>query len=352
MVVAHLALLGWIAGADDWQHHDPASRAAPLRSGTTPGHTFTVRQVPPGGPAAGAAGPAITATPSPARSPAPSPARSPAAARALAAGQPAMPPAASAPPAATASADATPAPERQAVAGAAPSSAAGPSVPTYSTRLPPAATLHYALNHTLQRGLARGQAQLRWASDGSRYTLDLSLGGFERELPGRRSSGVVDRHGLAPERHAETRRGREQRAASFERDGSGGGRVRFSATGTEQPLPPGAQDRLSWMLQLAAIVAADPARAEPGQRIDIFVVGARGDAETWRFEAIGQEPVELGDGRTLAALQLRREPRRPYDTTAQVWLAPEHGYLPVRARLFVRPTGEGTDFVLERIEQP
>lgn len=338
MVAAHLVLLVWIARADDSRDHDPAARATPWQSAANPNRAVTVRQVPPTGPAAGAAAPAT--------SPAPSPAPP------LAARNPAVPPAAAAPRAATVSAELTPAAAPDTATDAAAPPAAGAPVPTYSTHLPPTATLHYALNRTLQPGLAPGRAQLRWVSDGSRYTLELTLGGVERELPGRRSSGAVDAHGLAPERHAETRRGREQRAASFERDASGGGRVRFSATGTERPLPPGAQDRLSWMLQLAAIVAADPARADPGQRIEIFVVGARGDAEIWRFEAMGQERVELGDGRSVPALQLRREPRRPYDTTAEVWLAPEIGYLPVRARLFVRPTGEGTEFLLERIERP
>ncbi len=43
-------------------------------------------------------------------------------------------------------------------------------------------------------------------------------------------------------------------------------------------LPPGTQDQLSWMIQLAGIVAAEPERASEGDRISMAVVGARGDA--------------------------------------------------------------------------
>ena len=35
----------------------------------------------------------------------------------------------------------------------------------------------------------------------------------------------------------------------------------------------------------------------------------------------------------MQAVQLQRLPRRDYDQKAQVWLAPELGYLPVRIRI-------------------
>jgi hypothetical protein len=44
-----------------------------------------------------------------------------------------------------------------------------------------------------------------------------------------------------------------------------------------------------------------------------------------------------------------REPRRPYDTQAQVWLDPARHHLPVQALLRVRATGEGTELRLQAL---
>jgi hypothetical protein len=52
------------------------------------------------------------------------------------------------------------------------------------------------------------------------------------------------------------------------------------------------------------------------------------------------------------ALHLRREPRRLYDTTVDVWLDPARQHLPVRARLRVRPTGAETELLLESAAGP
>ena len=51
-------------------------------------------------------------------------------------------------------------------------------------------------------------------------------------------------------------------------------------------------------------------------------------------------------------MPLRREPLRPYDTGAQVWLDPARHYLPVRLRLAVRATGEGVELQLTDSRSP
>lgn len=250
-----------------------------------------------------------------------------------------------------------------AAAGVAGTAAGGEAPVVYRTQLPEATTLHYSL----RRGQAGGTATLSWAPESGRYRIELNTQAFGTELLGRTSSGSIDAHGLAPERHAELRRGREVRAANFERSsrsssdagpsvvpavGASPDRIRFSARSTEQPLPPGAQDRVSWMLQLAAVMAANPQLGLPGQQVRLFVAGTRGDAQWWTFEVLGPTEAELADGSRVPALHLRREPRQPYDTTAQVWLDPARQWLPVRALLMVRPTGEGVEFVLERSQPP
>jgi hypothetical protein len=100
------------------------------------------------------------------------------------------------------------------------------------------------------------------------------------------------------------------------------------------------------MLQLAAIVDADPTRFAPGARVAMWVVGARGDADVWTFEVDAVEPLDLPAGRVEAALRLQRAPRRPYDLRAEVWLDPARHHLPVRVRLVATGSGEGTSFDL------
>ena len=71
----------------------------------------------------------------------------------------------------------------------------------------------------------------------------------------------------------------------------------------------------------------------------IFVVGTRGDAETWRFEVQAHEALELPAGAGGEGPDLRREPTRPYDTRVEVWLDPAREHLPVRARFTTVPGG-------------
>lgn len=215
--------------------------------------------------------------------------------------------------------------------------------PVYATRLPPAATLHYSL----RRGTASGQAVLRWSPDGDRYAL--SLHGHLPKAPtvGWASQGTIDAHGIAPERYTESRLGRELRAANFQRDS---GRITFSGPPLEHKLPPGAQDRLSWMLQLGAVLAADRALEAPGQNVQLFVVGSRGDAEVWTFTVQGRAQVDLPGTGQVDSVLLRREPRRTYDTLVEVWLDPARHHLPVRIQLTLR--GDSTQFVLEQLTLP
>ena len=230
---------------------------------------------------------------------------------------------------------------------------AGTPLPTYATRLPPPATLQY----TVQRGGGPGagamqlrdglQAQLIWRPDTSAatYTLSLGLG-----AAGSASVGALDLHGIAPERHVETRRGREVRAANFQRQaGEGGGRISFSGPRIEHPLLPGVQDRLSWMLQLPGVLAADPALGQPGRELTLLVVGVRGDAALWTFRVMAVRTLPLPAGEVLNAVHLRREAPGPYDTRVDVWLDPARHHLPVRLRLQYRADGPGTEFELLRL---
>jgi hypothetical protein len=219
-----------------------------------------------------------------------------------------------------------------------PAAAAQP-VPLYATQLPAPAELHYVA----QRGDAIGTARLQWRHDADGYelTLDAVLPG--QPLLGSSSRGQLDADGVAPSRHVERRKLREVRAANFRRDT---GLISFSGPSAVLPLPPGAQDRLSWMIQLPAIVQADPSLAEVGATVMLFVVGTRADAQAWAFEARGRESIELPDGGAVDMPHFIREPTRPFDTRVEVWLDPRRGHLPARARLTTVPGGQSLEMRL------
>jgi hypothetical protein len=64
-----------------------------------------------------------------------------------------------------------------------------------------------------------------------------------------------------PDRMVERRQGRDLAAVNFQRDK---GLVSFSGPSTTLPLPAGAQDRASWLLQLPMLAAAVQATGRPG----------------------------------------------------------------------------------------
>ena len=224
----------------------------------------------------------------------------------------------------------------------------GNEPPVYATRVP----VPFTLTFDTRRGLAGGQATLRWQTGPAGYTLALQAQAFGQRLPGSSSLGGFDAAGLAPERHVESRRGRELRAANFQRQAGGNGRITFSGPPVEYALVAGAQDRLSWIVQLAAVLAANPALTLPGAQVSMFVAGARGDGEVWVFAVSGSEAVDLPGGERVEALKLQREPRRPYDTGVQVWVDPARHHLPVRLHLAVRASGEGLEFLLRSSSAP
>jgi len=217
--------------------------------------------------------------------------------------------------------------------GGAPPPAGEAAPATYRTRIPPP----FLLAFELQRGAAIGRGELRFDPGPDGYALTLTTQIPGREALGLASRGRLDAHGLAPERYADLRRGRERQAANFDRDSA---RITYSGPPVAHELLPGAQDRLSWMVQLPAIVEADPAAFGAGAKVRVQVSGARGDAAVWTFVVQGHE---AGGGASPGLLHLVREPARPYDTRVEAWLDPGRGHLPARLRLSYPPAGEGLE---------
>lgn len=190
--------------------------------------------------------------------------------------------------------------------------------------LPPPVQVGYRL----QRGHIEGEGTLRWTHDGEHYRLQLDS---EVPLVGRllrqRSEGGFDACGLAPLRHTERRLGRSERALTFLRpppgSSAGPGELRASSRVGHLPLLPGLQDRLSWLVQLAARLQAGA--ATPGEQIALDVAAVGGDVQHWRLSLLARE--------TDGLLRLRREPEEAHDTRAEVWVDPARSHWPVRVEL-------------------
>lgn len=205
--------------------------------------------------------------------------------------------------------------ERPPAAAVAETDVAAPPAPLL--RLAGPASWRYRLRQAGQDG----EARLDWQPEGDgRYSLRLTRQVGERALPAWESLGRTGSAGLAPERFALQRGGQDRQAINFDADT---GRISFSASPAQFQRPEGAQDRLSWWLQLAALVQAAPA---PGGRWRVWVAGLRGELREWTFETVDAEPDDAG------TLHLRRQPLGTHDPGVEVWLDPGRGYWPVRLR--------------------
>ncbi len=219
---------------------------------------------------------------------------------------------------------------------------AGTPLPRYRAQLPPP----FEVRFDMRRGAFSGQAQWRYATQGGRYRLELQTTILGQNASHLRSEGGTSGAGLEPLRFVDGRRGHDRRAVNFQRDAPGGPRISFSGPGHELPLPEGVQDRLSWLLQLAAIIDTDPALRRPGARILMWVVSPRGEAVVWTFEVVGADTLRGDDGRPQPALALQRKADRNLDTEVRVWLDPATHHLPLRAAW--RHEGEGPVVELQR----
>ena len=241
-----------------------------------------------------------------------------------------------------ASADSPTAPTAPASAAAAAAVADTP-IPHYRTQMPGPATLRYQL----ARGMLHGTGELRWKPDGDRYEARLEGKLGSMTLLTQISSGGFDADGIAPERFTDWRVRRSTVAANFQRPA---GKVTFSGAEQELPLQPGMQDRVSWMVQLAAIVAAQPSLRNPGAKIVMHIVGAHGDASVWTFHYSGRETVQTGLGPVATIKYARESEGGAYDTRAAAWLDAAHHYLPARATMRSGPNDDGFELLLEGVD--
>lgn len=184
-------------------------------------------------------------------------------------------------------------------------------------------------------GLQVGQAEHRWefAEDGSyRLTATSETSGLAALLrPARllqESRGRLVAGGLQPESFRSQRAGKAMEGADFDWSA---GEIRLLRDGSVQPLSPGAQDMLSLNYQLAYL-----GRLADG--VTLAVATAR-KFDRHALDSLGEEEIETPAGR-FRTLHLRAL----NETTTEIWIALDHGHLPVKIR-FTDKKGESFEQV-------
>lgn len=210
---------------------------------------------------------------------------------------------------------------------------AGPQTAAFT--VPGSVRLHYKVSVNRRNQLWHGDGELLWRHDGEHYEAKLEVSAPLLPTRTQHSTGRITADGLAPLRFSE--KSRSEEAAHFQRDQ---GKVSFSSNRPDAPLLAGAQDRLSVILQLGALIAGDPGKFGPDATIAIQTAGTR-EAEAWVFTVEAPEQLQLPGG-SVATLKLIRKPRKEFDQKVELWLAPGMDYVPVRLRL-TQPNGDWLD---------
>ncbi len=212
-------------------------------------------------------------------------------------------------------------------AATAPASSSGESgLPPPAFVTPVSAKHVYKVLVSQKGSVYEGKADALLQQDGEKYALSLSASQLLYSITWK-SSGMLSPQGFMPERFSDKRTLKSEVAAHFDRNA---GKIIFSANTPQAELESGAQDRLSIIWQLAAQLAAEPARYMPGTTISVQTADDR-EAQTWVFTVNGPETLNLANGSQIA-WRLTRNPRREFDRKIELWFAPAMGYLLVRFR--------------------
>ncbi|HMS26137.1 MAG TPA: DUF3108 domain-containing protein [Burkholderiaceae bacterium] len=186
-----------------------------------------------------------------------------------------------------------------------------------------------------------GQAELNWQHDGVIYNLSLVASYFGMDIFEQKSQGITNTTGLQPVRFSDKRYRKSEVAAHFNHEL---GKITFSSNTPDAILLSGAQDRLSIIMQLAGMLAADPMRYGTGSTVNVQVASDK-LAEPWIIAIENSETLTIGLEKSIAR-KVTRNPRREFDQKVELWFATEQNYAPVRFR-FTETNGDFVDAILK-----
>jgi hypothetical protein len=155
----------------------------------------------------------------------------------------------------------------------------------------------------------------------------------------RLSRGEVGAEGLRPLEYSDERTGRDPERASFDWKAKTV-TYQYKGSATTIPLPANPRDRLQFLLQFSF----KPPR---GEQVALDVIDGRGISDQI-YQVEGRERFKTAAGE-FDALKLVR--RKEGNERAEIWLATDRDYLPVRI-LIVDKKGTRLDQVLTKISAP
>ncbi|MBV9890369.1 MAG: DUF3108 domain-containing protein [Rhizobacter sp.] len=212
--------------------------------------------------------------------------------------------------------------------------ASAPAVaPTF--QWPGATRVSYVLTGNY-RGEVSGSAQVEWIRVDERYqvNLDLVVGPEFAPIITRRmtSEGKLTPGGLVPERYDEdtqmVMRERRRLSVVFERDAV------VLANGERRERLAGVQDTASQFVQLTFMFTTQPELLRVGNVVS-FPLALPRTMDNYAYEVVDDQRVITPFG-TIGSFHLKPQPqmtKRPNQLSAELWIAPELRYLPVRIRI-------------------
>ncbi|WP_300552332.1 DUF3108 domain-containing protein [Limnohabitans sp. Rim8] len=204
--------------------------------------------------------------------------------------------------------------------------------------MPAPALLSYRLNGQ-EKGISyQATGELRWERNAGAYAMSLTVRAFLLGSRQWRSQGLITAQGLAPVRFSDS--WRSERATHFE---GAQNRIVFSSNAPAATLQPGAQDQISLYPQLAAFMAQEAGRLQPGARLQVQTATVR-DALPWLLTLEQEETLQM-DGQKLAATKWVCQPRNRFDAKVEFWVAAAYDWLPVRIRI-TQVSGSFIDLLL------
>jgi hypothetical protein len=204
-----------------------------------------------------------------------------------------------------------------------------------SFRWPGATRVSYVLTGNY-RGEVSGSGQVEWIRVDERYqvNVDLVVGPEFAPLITRRmtSEGSIAPSGLVPERYDEdtqmVMRERRRMTVVFEPDAI------VLANGERRERLAGVQDTASQFVQLTYMFSVRPELLKVGNVI-AFPLALPRTMDNYAYEVVDSLQLVTPFG-TVAAFHLvprPKTPRRPNQLSAELWIAPELRFLPVRIRI-------------------
>lgn len=220
-----------------------------------------------------------------------------------------------------------------------------PSASLSEMAAPESVALEYNLR-LLQHGAVqgRGLANLQWRNlADSRYSLIWQQDWHDGKSKIQRSYGRLGPAGLQPERYSERSNTSSERAVHFVYDQH---TLIYSNNSAPAPLLLGTQDRLSLLLQMGGLLAAQVESQALTDYIDLRV-SSLSQVSDWRWHIMGYQAAPPSSRGQEQWLQVQYRAQREWEPTITIWYS-STGFLPMRIRSDY-PNGESQEAELLRI---